>query len=290
VSSLFTLHDPFMPFFGPVPVVRGPAYWFVFCNSMLLLIKTDEGEFALPHGWDLPVPASCVAYERIIARYHQADCIVIDCVAGFDFERHGFEPVGLRQAAELVNNELWMIAGRADQILNWHRSHVFCGSCGTPLHEKDGEAVKVCGSCGTTAYPRLAPAVIMAVTRDDAILLGRASRFPAGMYSTLAGFVEPGETLETAVARELGEEVGVEVTDIRYVASQPWPFPHSLMLGFTCRYLCGEIRVNRAELEDAAWFTADRMPRLPPRISIARLLIDGFLADRGKVHTGNEGR
>ena len=282
-----TLNDPFMPFFGPAPARRGPAYWFVFCNSMLLLAKNDEGELALPHGRDVPVPESCLVYERIIARYNQTDCLVIDCSAAPHCERHGLEPVGLRQAAELLGNDLWLIAGRADQILNWHRSHAFCGRCGKPMSEKKGEAVKVCSSCGTTAYPRLAPAVIMAVTRGDAILLGRAPHFPAGMYSTLAGFVEPGETLETAVAREVFEEVGIEVSDIRYVASQPWPFPHSLMVGFTCRYRRGEIRINHAELEDAAWFTADRLPRLPPRISIARRLIDGFLADRGMAAAGD---
>ncbi|MBE0582273.1 MAG: NAD(+) diphosphatase [Desulfofustis sp.] len=272
-----------MPYFGPVPADHGPAYWFVFSNSQLLLARNAAGQPVLPYGENLPIPEACVSYARLIGTCRQSDCIVVDCAGDGACEHYGLEPIGLRQAADLLGNELWLIAGRADQILTWHRSHVFCGSCGTRLTEKSGEAVKVCSACAATAYPRLAPAVIMAVIRDDAILLGRAPRFPAGMYSTLAGFVEPGETLEGAVAREVGEEVGIEVTGITYVASQPWPFPYSLMVGFTCRYLRGEIRVNRDELEDAAWFTVDRLPRLPPRISIARFLIEQFLAEQRKA-------
>lgn len=281
MPSSLTLHDPFMPFFGPAPADRETVCWFVFSNAMLLLVRSARGALVLPSGRQRPVPKASIAYERLVARHQRRSCVVIACEDGFDHAGHGFEGVSLRQAAELLGTDLWLIAGRADQILSWHRSHQFCGCCGRRTVEKSGEAVKVCTTCGATAYPRLAPAVIMAVTRDDAILLGRSPRFPAGMYSTLAGFVEPGETVEAAVAREIYEEVGVEVADIRYVASQPWPFPHSLMLGFTCRYLRGEICINRDELEDAAWFPADRLPRLPSPISIARLLIDGFLADRG---------
>lgn len=280
MADPFALIDPFMPFFGPARPESGPAYWFIFSDSMLLLTRDDSGTLSLPRSRNCPVPEPDIVYQRLIARHDRTECILVGCSAGFDHQRLGFEQVGLRPAAELLNSELWLLAGRANQILDWHTDHLFCGGCGRHMEEQEGEAVKVCRACGRTAYPRLAPAVIMAVVRDDAILLGRAPRFPAGMYSTLAGFVEPGESLEAAVAREIFEEVSIRVTDIRYVASQPWPFPHSLMAGFHCRYLDGEIRVNHAELEDADWFTAARMPKLPPRISIARHLIERFLEDQ----------
>ena len=133
------------------------------------------------------------------------------------------------------------------------------------------------------AYPRLAPAVIMLVERGDEILLGRSPHFLPGMYSTLAGFVEPGETLEHAVAREVAEEVGVRVKDVRYFGSQPWPFPNSLMVGFRAAWESGEIVIDEREIEDAAWFTAGNLPLIPPGISIARALIDAFLREQGAL-------
>jgi len=131
--------------------------------------------------------------------------------------------------------------------------------------------------CGHAAFPRLSPAVIVRVTRGDEILLARAQRFPGGMYSVLAGFVEPGESLEECVARELAEEVGIEVADITYFSSQPWPFPHSLMIGFTARWISGDLRLEEAEIADAQWFTRERLPELPGSLSIARKLIDDWL-------------
>jgi NAD+ diphosphatase len=141
-----------------------------------------------------------------------------------------------------------------------------------------GERAKRCPACGLLSFPRLSPAIIVLVERDDRVLLARGVNFPEGMYSTLAGFVEPGESLEEAVHREIGEEVGVALTDLRYFGSQPWPFPHSLMIGFTARYAGGEIVLDDREIADAAWFTADRMPRVPQKLSIARRLIDSYVA------------
>jgi NAD+ diphosphatase len=131
-------------------------------------------------------------------------------------------------------------------------------------------------------YPRLSPAVIVLVKRGDRILLARSPGFPPGMYSVLAGFVEPGESIEEAISREVCEEVGVEVENVRYFGSQPWPFPHSLMIGFTADYAGGELRVEPDEIEDAGWFEADDLPAVPPRISIARAMIDAFVAQRDR--------
>jgi NAD+ diphosphatase len=145
----------------------------------------------------------------------------------------------------------------------------------------EGEWSRRCPRCGIGAYPRLSPAVIVLVERGEAVLLGRSARFPSDMYSTLAGFVEPGESLEETVAREIREESGVEVTDLRYFGSQPWPFPDSLMVAFHVRYAGGEVRPQPGEIEDARWFTLDSMPRVPPRMSIARALIDDWVRRQG---------
>src|SRR5690606_23318797 len=141
---------------------------------------------------------------------------------------------------------------------------------------------RVCTTCGFAAFPRVSPAMIVLVHKGDACLLARAAHHPTGMHSVLAGFVEPGESLEECVAREIREEVGIEVGDIRYVASQPWPFPHSLMVGFTAAWREGEIIPDGVEILEADWYTRDRLPeRIPSRISIARRLIDSFFAAQG---------
>ena len=178
-----------------------------------------------------------------------------------------------------VDETTWVVAGRAVQLVEWARTHRFCGRCGEPTEETPGERALRCPACGLLAFPRLAPAVIVLVERDDGrALLARNARFPGDMYSCLAGFVEPGETLEQAVVREVREEVGIEVGDLCYLASQPWPFPHSLMLGFTARWKSGEVEVDGKEIADARWFGPDDLPSIPPRMSIARHLIDGWLS------------
>jgi len=195
----------------------------------------------------------------------------------------GMAFASLRSLYPALGEPFFQIAGRAVQIVDWDRDHQYCGRCAAPTGDDPRERAKVCGQCGLRAYPRLAPAVIVAVERGREILLARSPHFPPGMYSTLAGFVEPGESLEEAVVREIQEEVGVLVGDVRYFGSQPWPFPHSLMVGFLARYLDGEILVDGVEIEDAAFYDADELPRIPPRISIARALIEDFRArSRGK--------
>lgn len=173
-------------------------------------------------------------------------------------------------------------------IAHWHRGHRFCGFCGTPTHPAQGGHLRICEGCGHHHFPRTDPAVIMLVTDGDRCLLGRSPRFPPGMYSTLAGFVEPGESLEQTVAREVREEAGIEVEAIFYQGSQPWPFPQSLMLGFRARARTTTLIVEPDELEDARWFErgelkdeCSRPVRLPNPDSIARALVDGWLAEAG---------
>jgi NAD+ diphosphatase len=178
-----------------------------------------------------------------------------------------------------VDEPTWLAAGRAVQLLDWDRNHRFCGRCATPTEPSSGERSRRCPACGLAAFPRLAPAIITLIHREDGrVLLGRNAAWPTPMYSCLAGFVEPGESVEATVRREVKEEVGLEVGSLRYFGSQPWPFPHSLMLGFHADYAGGDIEVDGNEISEARWFGPDDLPPIPGRISIARKLIDDWLA------------
>lgn len=187
----------------------------------------------------------------------------------------------LRSLWSTVSEQLWAVAGKAVQIVDWDRTHRFCGRCGTPTERVDADRSRRCPACSLSAYPRLAPAVICVVERGDELLLAHGTRFPAPFYSALAGFVEPGESLEGAVVREIREEVGVEVENVRYYGSQPWPFPHSLMIGFHATWKSGEIVIDPSEIADARFFPKDDLPLIPPPLSIARTLIDVAVARRG---------
>jgi NAD+ diphosphatase len=199
----------------------------------------------------------------------------------------GYDWVGLRALFSVLEDAHFALAGRAIQLLEWDRSHQYCGRCGTPTQPRAEERVRVCPACKLAAYPRVAPAVMALVKRGRELLLGRSPHFPSGMYSALAGFVEPGETLEQCVAREVLEEVGITVANLEYFASQPWPFPHSLMIAFVCDWAGGEIRAQEGEIEAADWFDVLQLPKLPSKISIARRLIDAVTAEmRRKSSTG----
>ena len=180
-----------------------------------------------------------------------------------------------------VSETDWAVAGRAVQIVEWARTHRFCGRCGEKTRLADNERAFVCPSCRLMNFPRLSPAIITLVTRgegdDEEALLARGANFQVPLYSCLAGFVEPGENLEQAVAREVFEEVGITVRDVAYVASQPWPFPNSLMLGFTARYGSGDLVLDEKEILDAKWYRRDELPMIPGSISIARRLIDMWM-------------
>ncbi len=206
------------------------------------------------------------------------------CVAVEEAEAPGPGFVGLRQLWQQVDGQLWAIAGRAVQIVAWDDAHRFCGRCGAATEPMADQRARHCPRCGLDAYPRLAPAVIVLVEQDDGrVLLARNASFSEPFFSCLAGFVEPGETLEEAVRREVREEVGIELCDLAYFGSQPWPFPHSLMIGFTARLASGEVHPDGQEITEAAWFPASDLPRLPGEISIARALIEAW---RGRVPAG----
>ena len=192
-----------------------------------------------------------------------------------------FAVLGLRELFAFLGEPGFMLAGRATQLIDWASTHRFCGRCATPTERVETERCMRCPACGLMAYPRISPAIIVLVRRGPEALLARNARFPGAFYSTLAGFSEVGETLEETLVREVREEVGIEVGNPRYFGSQPWPFPHSLMVGYTADWLSGEIKIDGKEIADAQWFRADALPKIPPKLSIARRLIDAWLADVG---------
>jgi NAD+ diphosphatase len=261
------------------PEAASEAFWFLFRGRELLV--TVEGSVLLAA--DPPALGAPLLRRQFLGLLGSRPC--------WSGELHpdaqppqGMAFRDLRLLYGRLPPELHEVAGRAVQIVDWDRCHQFCGACGGPTRAAEAERARVCERCGLAHYPRLAPSMIVAVERDDTLLLARAPHFPRGIYSVLAGFVEPGESVEETVAREVREETGIEVTDIRYFGSQPWPYPHSLMLGFRARWRSGEIRVDGREIEDAGWFRADAMPpTFPGNVSISQWLIGDFLARRSRL-------
>ena len=210
----------------------------------------------------------------------------VDCVAvGLPDDAEappGWRYAGLRSLFFVLPDALLALAARSCQIVEWDATHRFCGRCATATEDKAGERAKECPACGLVAYPRVSPAMMVLVTRGTDVLLARAHRFPPAMFSALAGFVEPGETIEDCIRREVREEVGVEVGKLDYFASQSWAFPHSLMIAFTAEYAGGEVRPDDTEIAEARWFAFDAVPKLPPSVSIARRLIDATVSRLAK--------
>jgi NAD+ diphosphatase len=195
---------------------------------------------------------------------------------------NGMRFVDLRQAYSEMSEGCFALVNKAVQIMEWDRTNQFCSRCGSKTSQKSGERGKACPDCGELFYPRISPAVIVLIRKGHEVLLARAPHFPQDMYSLIAGFVEPGETAEEALIREVKEEVGIEVKNIKYFGTQAWPFPNSLMIGFTAEYSSGALKPDGLEIEDAQWFSADKkLPVLPGKISISRKLIDSFLKEEG---------
>lgn len=189
--------------------------------------------------------------------------------------------VSIRTALSSLDAIELPLALTAAHLLRWRRTSKFCGACGHPTEEGEGGKAFRCSACGHMMFPKVSPAIIVQVSRGNEILLGRSTRHPPGFYSVLAGFVDPGESLEEAVHREIKEESGISVKNVSYFGSQPWPFPDSLMVGFTAEYAEGDIRTDDDEIEEVHWFPANALPPVPPTYSIARGLIDDFVSKHG---------
>ncbi|MFO1352691.1 MAG: NAD(+) diphosphatase [Gammaproteobacteria bacterium] len=241
-----------------------------------LLVATDAETFAIPLGHDWPFPELAPVRRLYMGEHAGQSCYALE-IADSAALPTGLTIKGLRELWGRLDDALIGLAGQAIQLIEWDRTHRFCGRCATPMTLRTNERAKHCPACGLSSYPRIAPAVMVRIVRDGEILLARSPRFPPGRYSVLAGFVDPGESLEQTVHREVMEEVGLTVTHLRYIASQSWPFPHSLMIAFGADYAGGEITIDGEEIEDAGWYRPDNLPDLPTTMSISRFLIDDYL-------------
>jgi NAD+ diphosphatase len=275
LSELGRFHPTVTPP-DPGTVDESQSIWFV-CRPGEILVSV-ENPAALPTGHDIDDIGVGSIRRHFLGLFDGQPCWSVEP------DPDGTLPdsltyLGLRGLYGQVPDELFALAGRAIQTVEWAATHRFCGRCASETVTVPGERAVRCPACGLVNYPRLSPAVIVLVERDGRALLAQGANFTNGMHSTLAGFVEPGETLEEAVRREIFEEVGVHVDGIRYFGSQPWPFPHSLMIGFTAQYAGGEIDPDPNEIAAAGWFLPTALPPVTPsKLSIARQLIDDFVA------------
>jgi NAD+ diphosphatase len=261
------------------------AMVFAFTGSRMLVRRETPGE--LPNLSDLDACGPLVAGPFDLGRLGDREVLAV----AFAPETicPDLESRGLRELFGVLPEPLMSLAARASQTLEWSFAHAFCGRCGNPTEYSQTELARTCPSCDATFYPRLTPAVITLISKGTEILLARARTSRPGFYSLIAGFVEPGETLEQAVEREVLEEVGIEVQDVKYFASQSWPFPSQLMVGFTANHAAGLLRINESELSDARWFRADELPagiEIPTTFSISGQLIRSVLP----LPPGGEGR
>ena len=275
--------DPFSNGHGFTPGALAPAQtapdalWLVFAGDSLLLTPELEPPGALPDAVVGEVYLGEQGGRQVWAAR----------LSGEDLPE-GLKRYRLRGLYGRIPDWLWSLGGYGYQIVEWDRTHHYCGFCATPTLRGGSERVRRCPNCGLSVYPRLAPAVMVLLTREyqgrPQILLCRSPQFPPGMYSANAGFVEPGETVEHAAHREMKEETNLSIRGLRYFGSQPWPFPHSLMLAFTAEYVSpeeggGEIVPQPGEIEEARWFYHDELPALPGRASISRRLIEAVVGE-----------
>lgn len=247
---------------------------FIFRGDELLVRESD---LALPDSSDL----SAAGLDRLafqpVGRLGDQYCQTAwtpksaEPGAGYTFRK-------MRALFGAMDDGLLSVGGRAFQISEWARTHRFCGACGEATTQLSGERCMKCPACGFAAYPRISPAMMVLVKRQGAILLARHNASPTGFFTALAGFLEAGESIEEAIHREVFEEVGLKVGKLNYFASQPWPFPHSLMIAYTAEYESGDIRIDEAEIAEARWFAAgDELPPIPHGISVASALIRAHL-------------
>jgi len=266
----------FQPLLEAPDQSTGEPLWFIFQGSHLLVSQAD-GPVALPNDAAVSLLGAAILRRHVIGRLEGRICHGIE-VSDQTLPPAGYAFAGLRSLFGRADEVLLALAGRALQIIDWDRTHLYCGRCGTLTALRPHERARSCPACHLVAYPRIAPVVMGLILRDQQFLLARSPHFAPGVYSAIAGYCEPGESLEMALKREIREEVGLEVQNIQYFKSQSWPFPHSLMVAFTCHYQSGIIVPQAGEIEDARWFSIDALPALPHPVSIARQLIDATLA------------
>lgn len=254
---------------------REEDLWFVFQDKMIL-VKEEMGKVIVPTFKDV-----VELIDGLEIKYHLGKLKGIDCFCG---EVNSCVKVSgklkftaLRQASAIINEDIVPICGRASQIIHFHKTNKYCGVCGSENEFTNNEFSMKCKKCGYVTYPQVCPAIIVGITKGDKILLANNRNFPKGLHSNIAGFLDVNEILEECVKREILEEVNIKVKNIKYFASQPWPYPNSIMIGFTAEYESGEIKVDGDEILHADWYSKDNLPILPDKNTIARRIIDYIL-------------
>jgi len=252
------------------------SFWFIFQDNHLLVHSKSKDNYLIPFVQNVKDLKINPIRTQYLGRYGNICCYSAEVSKKIKpppnmLFQHLWGLYGF------IDFNLFQIAGYAFQIMKWDQTFQYCSRCGTEVKNLENERAKICKKCNLISFPRISPAVIVAVIKENKILLAKANRFKRDIYSVLAGFVEPGETLEECIRREIKEEVNIEVENIRYYGSQPWPFPDSLMIGFIADYKSGELSIDGDEIIDANWFTPNNLPNIPGKISIARELIDWFI-------------
>ncbi|KPU82746.1 NUDIX hydrolase [Psychromonas sp. PRT-SC03] len=262
-----------------VIVDQDKAWWFIIAQKKILLLQ-QGGVIPYVSASELSLPASILAHKIKIGEYQSHPCYLITD------EEESASDLGSYENARIllgkIDENLFNMLGRALQVSLFYQTHQYCGQCGEKMHRVDWEVACQCIACKHRCYPRISPCIIVAIRKDKEILLALHQRHYQNkeeIYTVLAGFVEAGEALEHCLQREVFEEVGIKVKNIRYVRSQPWPFPHSLMMAYIAEYDSGDICIDTQEIRSAAWYGAKNLPALPNKGTVARELISHVLAE-----------
>ncbi|MCE5215015.1 MAG: NAD(+) diphosphatase [Methanobacterium sp.] len=269
-----SIYKKYTPAITPDKENNKPKYWFIFLASEMLIKnkKHDKIPF-ISNIEEINLSPVRIQYLGLLKGN---PCYSVELESGTDAPE-GMVFKDLKLLYDELGEDIFLLAGKAFQIVNWDKNHQFCGRCGTSTENDKNEMAKICPECGFTSHTRLSPAVITAIIKDGKILMAKHLRTHGNTYGLIAGFVEPGETIEETVKRETMEEVGIKVKNIKYFGSQPWPFPDSLMIAFTAEYDSGDIKVDGKEIVEAQWFTARKLPRMPHKMSIAGELMEWYV-------------
>ena len=278
LPPMTTLSDTFVRAYPPAPPAPGPAFWLPFFKGELLTPAREDGVLSLYRGTQSGLDALGLNSPLSLGTLGGVPCLTAEADPDDD-QPEGWTATNLRGLFGRLSEAQYGLAGYASQVLYWRRTSVFCPVCGHLTEAKDGDWGRKCPECGHVGYPHVSPATLILVHDGPRLLLAQKPGWGT-RWSILAGFVEPGESLEDCVRREVEEEVGVTLGAVAYAGSQPWPFPHQLMVGFTAEYAGGELNPDGAELERAAWFTRETLPDLPPPVSLSRQMIDRWAGQR----------
>lgn len=252
-------------------------FWFIFHRTNLLVERQPDGGYSIPFSEEPPLTVPNGGHVFSVSPMESGELVKAFSVEEDAVPDSPFEMCDLRCSFYKLPQGLYLKAGKCHELLYWDQNTKFCGRCGTPL-VLHTDISKRCPACGKEVWPQLATAVIVLIHREEEVLLVHARNFKSDFYGLVAGFVETGETLEEAVHREVMEETGIRITNLRYFGSQPWPYPCGLMVGFNADYVSGSLSLQKDELSKGSWFTKDNLPTIPEKLSIARMILDDWLA------------